>query len=189
MEQQSRWVTTDADGRWEFKGLPAGRYQVTVSKGGYLTLQYGQQAAVRAGHLLDLAEGQALEKIELSLPKGSSCRARSWTSSAIQRHPRIVVAMRHRYSTGSCAAACEDSGIVAMASTEGSRTTPEQYRLHRLASWQLDYLSAVFGSMAPGRSDDRTAYAPTSIPVPRHSPRRNASRSESDRKPRTSPSI
>src|SRR6476660_4288114 len=33
---------TDAQGRYEFKDLPAGRFTVSVSKSGFVTMQYGQ---------------------------------------------------------------------------------------------------------------------------------------------------
>ncbi|HEX4568007.1 MAG TPA: carboxypeptidase-like regulatory domain-containing protein, partial [Vicinamibacterales bacterium] len=32
---------TDAQGRYEFKDLPAGRFTVSVSKSGFVTMQYG----------------------------------------------------------------------------------------------------------------------------------------------------
>src|SRR5262245_16778604 len=40
---QGRSVSTDADGRWQLKSLPAGSYRVTISKGGYVDISYGQQ--------------------------------------------------------------------------------------------------------------------------------------------------
>src|ERR1700682_2994149 len=40
---QQRMTTTDAEGRYEFKELPAGRYNVTASKGSYISLSYGQR--------------------------------------------------------------------------------------------------------------------------------------------------
>ena len=38
-----RTVQTDDDGRYEFSDLQAGRYTVTVSKAGFITLAYGQK--------------------------------------------------------------------------------------------------------------------------------------------------
>jgi hypothetical protein len=35
---EPRWVWTDADGRWQFSRVPAGRYILLMSKPGYLTL-------------------------------------------------------------------------------------------------------------------------------------------------------
>src|SRR4051812_18274143 len=33
---------TDPDGRYEFRDLPAGRFNLTVTKSGFVTMQYGQ---------------------------------------------------------------------------------------------------------------------------------------------------
>ena len=37
-----RLASTDAQGRFELKDLPAGRWTLTASKAGFVTLQYGQ---------------------------------------------------------------------------------------------------------------------------------------------------
>src|SRR4051812_13431099 len=39
-----RNVTTDADGGYAFRELPAGRYTIRASKGGYITFGFGQNA-------------------------------------------------------------------------------------------------------------------------------------------------
>src|ERR671930_1599078 len=41
-ENRSRAATTDADGRYEFTGLTAGRYTLFVSKSGYVGQAWGQ---------------------------------------------------------------------------------------------------------------------------------------------------
>ena len=46
----SRRVTTDNEGRYEFSELPPGQFTLTVSKGGYLTLQYGQRRTGPSPH-------------------------------------------------------------------------------------------------------------------------------------------
>src|SRR5262245_25513254 len=40
-----RIATTDADGRYRFDGLPAGRLTLTAAKTGYVSLRYGQRRA------------------------------------------------------------------------------------------------------------------------------------------------
>jgi len=47
--RENRMTTTDADGKFEFKELPAGRYTVTAQKGSYVSLQYGQQRPFEPG--------------------------------------------------------------------------------------------------------------------------------------------
>src|SRR5437868_1717828 len=41
--RENRLATTDAEGRYEFKEVRAGRYNVSASKGSYVGLSYGQQ--------------------------------------------------------------------------------------------------------------------------------------------------
>ena len=39
----TRLTTTNAEGRYEFAGLPAGRYAIHVTKAGYVGLEFGQR--------------------------------------------------------------------------------------------------------------------------------------------------
>jgi hypothetical protein len=69
--QDTRITTTDEQGRFELKELVGGRYTVTVSKGGFVTLQYGQRRPGERGTPVDLPAGQTLEKLMIGLPRGS----------------------------------------------------------------------------------------------------------------------
>jgi protocatechuate 3,4-dioxygenase beta subunit len=69
--RESRAATTDVDGRWEFKNLPAGRFALSAGKPQYVTLEYGQRIPTEAGRPIELAAGQALERLEFRLPRGS----------------------------------------------------------------------------------------------------------------------
>ena len=53
----SRAATTDANGRFELLNLPAGRWTVTVSKGGFVSQQYGQRRSFESVEPIDLGEG------------------------------------------------------------------------------------------------------------------------------------
>ena len=68
--QVRRTTTTDGEGRYEFNDLPAGRYNLTANKAGYVTLQYGQKRPFEAGTPLSIANGENLERIDFSLPRG-----------------------------------------------------------------------------------------------------------------------
>lgn len=63
-------VVADADGRFTFKGLPAGRYSLTARKGGHLTSSYGARRPGRIGTTLVVAEGQQLGDLDVVLPRG-----------------------------------------------------------------------------------------------------------------------
>jgi hypothetical protein len=63
-------AATDAQGRYEFTELPAGRYTLTASKNAYVTLQHGQRRAFEAGKPIELADGATLDKVDFALPRG-----------------------------------------------------------------------------------------------------------------------
>src|SRR5687767_5722441 len=56
----SRAVLTDEKGRFEATALKAGRYTLSASKPGYLTLAYGQVRARESGRAVQLSETMAL---------------------------------------------------------------------------------------------------------------------------------
>jgi protocatechuate 3,4-dioxygenase beta subunit len=69
--QTRRVTTTDGEGRYEFVELPAGRFSVSATKAGYVSLQYGQRRPFEAGTPLIVADGETVERIDFSLPSGS----------------------------------------------------------------------------------------------------------------------
>ncbi len=72
----NRLVSTDAQGGFEFKDLPAGRWNLTVSKAGFMTLRYGQHRAFEAGTPIEIADGQLMERADFSLPRGAAITGR-----------------------------------------------------------------------------------------------------------------
>lgn len=72
----NRLVNTDSEGRFEFKDLPAGRWNLTASKAGYMTLRFGQRRSFEAGSPIDIADGQLMERADFSLPKGAAITGR-----------------------------------------------------------------------------------------------------------------
>jgi len=69
--QVRRSATTDGDGRYEFADLPSGRFSMTANKSGYVALQYGQRRPLEAGTQVTIGEGERLEHIDFSLPRGA----------------------------------------------------------------------------------------------------------------------
>jgi protocatechuate 3,4-dioxygenase beta subunit len=61
---------TDEDGRYVFTQLPAGRYSLSATKAGFVTIAYGAKAPGRAGTPIQLADAQKLEAKAVTLPKG-----------------------------------------------------------------------------------------------------------------------
>ena len=66
-----RVTTTDAEGRFQFGDLPAGRFSITADKAGYVMLQYGQRRPFEAGTPVTLSDGEVLERVDFMLPRGS----------------------------------------------------------------------------------------------------------------------
>lgn len=72
----SRLATTDGQGRFEFRDLAAGRWEITASKAGFVTLRYGQRRPFEAGRPIDLSETQVVENADLALPRGAAITGR-----------------------------------------------------------------------------------------------------------------
>jgi hypothetical protein len=69
--RETRTASTDPEGRYEFRDLPAGRYNVSASKGAFVTLNYGQTRPFEQGRPLQLLDNQTAEKIDFALPRGA----------------------------------------------------------------------------------------------------------------------
>src|SRR5205823_12276709 len=69
MERESRSTSTDADGRYEISELPAGRYSLEVTRGGYLSLRYGQRRPLEQGKPLQIADREVVEHVDFALPR------------------------------------------------------------------------------------------------------------------------
>ena len=66
-----RTVQTDDTGRYQFTDLQAGRYTVTVSKAGFITLAYGQKHPRQPALPIQVDAGRPLINVNIVLPRGS----------------------------------------------------------------------------------------------------------------------
>ncbi len=66
-----RTVQTDDNGRYQFTDLQAGRYTVTVSKAGFITLAYGQKHPRQPALPIQVDAGRPLVNVNIALPRGS----------------------------------------------------------------------------------------------------------------------
>jgi hypothetical protein len=64
-----RRVSTNSEGRYEIRDLPAGEYSLKAARGGYLTLAHGQRRPGELGKPLQLGEGQTVRGIDFALPR------------------------------------------------------------------------------------------------------------------------
>src|SRR5687768_2333586 len=66
-----RVAQTDAQGRYEFVELPAGKFSLDASIPGYIALQYGQRRPFEAGTAIPLRDAETATAIDFALPRGS----------------------------------------------------------------------------------------------------------------------
>jgi hypothetical protein len=149
-------MTTDAEGRYEFKELPAGRYTLSASKGSYVQLQYGQLRPFEPGKPIEVLEAQTLEKLDFALPKGGVITGRILDEFGEPLADAQVAAQRYQNIQGR--RRLVPAGRPAMTNDIG------EFRLFAIPPGQY-YLSATLRNMGTmGDTDDRSGYAPTYFP-------------------------
>jgi hypothetical protein len=93
----NRSVNTDAEGRYDLSELAAGRYNIYVTRNGYVSLQFGQRRPFESGRPLELADGQTAEKIDFALPRGGVIAGRVTDELGEPLAGIRMQAMRHSY--------------------------------------------------------------------------------------------
>jgi len=155
-------VSTDADGRFEVKDLPAGRYTISASKAGYVGVSYGQRQPEQPDTVLDVRDGQMVEKIALALPRGGVVTGRVVDEFGEPIAGAQVSPMRYRFGPG---------GRRMMASGGGTTDDLGAFRLYGLMPGDY-YVAAsvrseqqmmmVSGVNTPAAATD--GFAPTYFP-------------------------
>jgi hypothetical protein len=152
--------STDPQGKFEIKELPAGRYSITASKAGYVMMQFGQRRADQpgGGTILDVLDSQIVEKINFALPRGGVITGRVLDEFGEPIAGAQVAAMRSRFVGGSRR----------MMSTGGDSTDDTgAFRIYGLAPGEY-YVSGNLRTMTmmmPGMtSADSDGYAPSYFP-------------------------
>jgi len=158
--QDTRITTTDEQGRFEVKELVGGRYTVTASKGGFVTLQYGQRRPGERGTPVDLPAGQTLEKLAIALPRGSVIAGRIVDEFGEPLTGAQVSVLRYAYV----------NGVRQLRPAGQSDRTDDQgsYRVFGLPPGEY-YVTATLrddrdGRMVPGDDAPANGYAPTFYP-------------------------
>ncbi len=65
-----RTTTTDEAGRFAFPDLPAGRFNLTANKAGYLPMNYGAKRPERTGTPIALGDGQQVTGVVMKIARG-----------------------------------------------------------------------------------------------------------------------
>jgi protocatechuate 3,4-dioxygenase beta subunit len=176
--------TTDAEGRYEFRDLPASRFTITATKAGFVTINYGQTRPFEAGKPIELAEGQAIDKADFTIPRGSAISGRIVDEFGEPVADAQVNAMRSSWVNGR--RRLQSTGRTAQTNDLG------QYRIFGLppgeyyvsatlraggetlmldgAAMSATFVSATTvvggggGPAGPSASEPRSGYAPTYYP-------------------------
>jgi protocatechuate 3,4-dioxygenase beta subunit len=157
--RESRVAITDAQGRFEIRELPAGRYTLSASKGGFVSLQYGQRRPTESGTPIELADGQTIDKLSVALPRGSVLGGRITDEFGEPIANASVTALRYVYAAG--------ARRMQPAGQNARDTTDDQghYRLFGLPPGDY-YVSATLrtGIEATDPSGETPGYASTYFP-------------------------
>src|SRR5216684_2080916 len=155
--REMRSASTDAEGRYEFKDLPAGRFNLSATKAGFVDLNYGQTTPFEAGKPVAVGEKQTVEKIDFALPRGAVITGRVLDEYGEPIADAQVMPMRNQFTPAGRRPV--PSGRPATTNDIG------EFRLYGLAPGQY-FISATYRQMmlGPTVADDSSGYAPTYYP-------------------------
>jgi protocatechuate 3,4-dioxygenase beta subunit len=162
LQRPGRSVVTDADGRWELSKIIAGRYEVTATRGGYVALGYGQRRPFGRKKVIQLADGEVLDRIDITLPRASAIAGRITDELGEPVTNAFVSAMRVRYEGGKRILAPLVEGLPAFLSG-GITDDLGNYRIHGLAPGTY-YVSAIFAGEGIQQAGDERLQVATYYP-------------------------
>ena len=154
----NRLVSTDAQGRFEFKDLPAGRWNLTASKAGFMTLRYGQHRAFEAGTPLEISDGQLMDKADFTLPRGAAITGRVFDEFGDAVANARVQVLRYQMVQGT--RRLNPTGGGDQSDDTGA------YRIYGLAPGDYYVSATLRGNNGPfdDQNGDTTSYASTYYP-------------------------
>jgi hypothetical protein len=154
--RESRMASTDAQGRYELRDLPAGRWQLSASKAGFITLQYGQRRPFESGRPIEVGEGETMARADFTLPRGTAVTGRVMDEFGDPVARAHVVVMRYQSFQGQ--RRLVPTGFGDQTDDLGA------YRIYGLAPGDY-YVSATLRADGFGdQSGDTSGYAPTYYP-------------------------
>jgi hypothetical protein len=155
---ETRIATTDENGRYELKDLPAGKLFITASKAGYVGMTHGQRRPDEGGRPLEVREGQRVDGINFNLSKGAVIAGRIADEFGEPIAELPVSVLKYRYIDG--------RRQLTPAGGPPSRTDDlGRFRVFGLAAGDY-YVKAAgqTGMFMGAQSDDRSGFAPTYFP-------------------------
>jgi hypothetical protein len=155
-------TSTDAQGRYEIKDLPAGRYTISASKSGYVAGQFGQRRAGEPGTPIEILDSVVADKVNFTLARGGVIAGHILDDNGEPVAGVQVAAMRYGFMAGS-------RRLMGAGVEGGNDRTDDQggFRLYGLPPGDY-YVSATYrGMMMMGPDINNTqadGYAPTYFP-------------------------
>jgi hypothetical protein len=155
---EPRSTSTNPQGVYEFAELPAGRYTISVSRNGYLTLQYGQRRPGEPPKPLQISDGQAVEKLDFALPRSGVISGRISDETGDAFAGVAVYAMQTQFFQG--------RRMLVPVSSGGNRSDDTgQYRLVGLSPGDYIVMASVRETWTmDGKEKQVFAYAPSYYP-------------------------
>jgi len=93
-------ASTNADGRYEIKELPPGRYTITVTRSGYVQLRYGQRRPFETGRQLQVNDRQLVDNVDFRLPRVGVISGRVFDETGDPMSGVRMMAMRQVFFEG-----------------------------------------------------------------------------------------
>ncbi|HJR61139.1 MAG TPA: carboxypeptidase-like regulatory domain-containing protein [Vicinamibacterales bacterium] len=131
-----RSASTGLDGTFVVKDLPAARYRITVTRGGYLRIEYGQRRPNEQGRPVELADGQTLDKLEIALPRMSGIAGRVTDENGEPIEGVAVYAMRSLFFEGR-------RRLVPVSGSSVRTDDDGEYRIPRLAPGSYQVMAST----------------------------------------------
>ena len=152
-----RTTSTNREGRYEIGNLPAGRYSISVTRAGYLTVRYGQRRPLEQGKTLDILDNQRVDNLDMALPRMSLITGRITDEVGDPIAGVTVTALRPIYVDGVRQFAPDTS---ASGATDGDG----EYRLTGLAPGTYAVLATFNDTWTVAGTELQMSYAPTYFP-------------------------
>jgi hypothetical protein len=151
-----RLASTDGNGSFELRDMPAGRWTLTASKAGFVSRRLGQTHPFESVPPLEISDGQRLDRADFILPRGSAITGRVYDEFGDPVAGARVQVMRYQMIRGR--RQLSSTGVVDQTDDTGS------YRLYGLSPGEYYVSGSLRGALLDTAADDGTSYAPTYYP-------------------------